>query len=257
MKFRRFIALFLILCLAVPAACAEEDNESLKDAVLDWINQAAQDASKWADDAWKTASEWLTQAWGDASKWVSQAWNHTSGWAVDIWGDASTWAKGVYDSASGAVSTWLVETFDQVTKNGADTWEWIQNESKETRDQIAEKYHDISAIAREGAAEAEQQIRAAYEKVLKSMGLNDEDVGKVWETIRAYAAEKGITIASIQKIMFPYLVKLAMESLKQGTPVIPAITVAQFLTAVIEKQNVKTEEQAQDLLDNLDGVLNQ
>lgn len=265
MKIKRFIALFLALCLIVPAACAEEKKDTL-DSALEWAGQAADDASKWVDGAWKDASgwiggawddatKWISGAWGDASDWVGQAWKDSSKWLSDIWGDASSWAADKAQSTSDTVSAWWTETFQNVTKTGGEAWDWIRNESEEVREQIAEKYHVIAEATGKGLADAGEKIESAYTDVLKSMNLNDLDAEKILNTIRKFAAENGLTLTNLYKFLFPYLVKLAIECIKHGPSAIPAVAVAQFLLAVAGKENVKTEDLVVKLVNSLSVIL--
>ena len=251
MKFRRFMVLVLVLCMVAPLACAEDKGGT----VLDWIEQKVDSAVTWASEKWKDASPWIEKTWGEASEWVERSWSDAFVWAADIWGDVSSWAAEKYDTAVDLAGIWWADTFKKVTNVKNNAWDWVQTESKEVKDQIALKYNEAVEAAKKGTAEAGEKIQSVYSELLKKLEYTEEDISKILETIKVYAAQKGISLLSMQKVMLPYLIKLVIDSQVSGRISIPPIAVAQFLIGIIEKDNLQTEEQAQQLIDNLDGIL--
>jgi len=253
MKTKRLIALILVSCLFISVACAEEEQGgSVLDAIGGWFGQAWEDSSKWVSQAWTDASSWVSNAWGDASKWVGQAWNDSATWATGIWGDVSTWAVDTSDS----VSAWWTETFNSVSGAKDETWSWINKEQKDLHDELVKKYKDAILSAQSGASSAGEELQKAYAELLGKLKLNDTDISKVIDTIKAYAAEKGITAESMEQILLPYLMKLVEDSTAAGNGKIPAIAVAQYLTGIAERLGISNEEQAQLLITGLDEILN-
>jgi len=265
MKSKRLIALLLSLCLCVSFAHAEESGSIFDDIgswfsqawedSSKWVEQAWGDASKWVDQAWKDAPAWLETAWGDASKWVEQAWKDSSEWAVSIWGDVSTWASGTFQSASGSVSAWWTETFKKVTEAKDQTWGWIRSASGSVRAKIIDIYLKVTAGERKDSPDAGQTMDEVYTDLLKKLNLNDEDTGKVLETIGVYAERNGMSVDSVEQIMLPYLVQLVEDSSLAKNGQIPAIAVAQFLTGIMVEEKIGTEEDAQRMIHTLKETL--
>ncbi len=275
---KRILAISLALCLAMPAAAFAEEQTREPDFVdtvgswfdravsdvsdwasqawkdtAEWADHALEDASAWASRAWTDASAWIDGAWGDASKWVEQAWNGSSEWVTEIWGDVSAWAVRTFDSASGTVSAWWEETFNTVTEKADDPWSWITEEAKGNKAfaQNAEKVKQ--AVTAEGA-DAEARVKETFDALMAELGHTAEDSQKVWDTVRAYAAEKGIDPLTAAKLALPYLLKLTVDG---GTASggIPAVAVAQYLTAIAEKQGTVTGDSADALLKQLTEAL--
>ncbi len=274
---KRFAAFLLSLCLFVSFAAAEEEGsapegigswfrqawqdasawtEQAWDEASAWTEQALDDASKWAEQAWKDAPEWLQTAWGDASGWVEQAWNEASPELQKIWGDVSTWASGVYDSVSGNASAWWAETFRKVTEAKDKAWKWIDSASENVRKKIAEKYLEAHSGIQNEVSEAGETMEQIYTDLLKKLNLNEEDIGRVLDTIKAYADQRGISAESVEQIMLPYLVQLAEDGSAAQNGQIPAIAVAQYLTGIMVEEGIGTEEDAQRMISTLKETLN-
>ena len=104
---KRFVILFLAMCLAFSAASAEEERskEPVWESIGGWLSQAAEDTSNWASQALDDASDWVTNAAGDAWNWVTgaanDAWNWTIGAANDAWGWTVKTATGTWDGITG------------------------------------------------------------------------------------------------------------------------------------------------------------
>ena len=99
-------------------------------------------------------------------------------------------------------------------------------------------------------------IKEVYTDLLSKLNLNDEDIVKVLETIRVYAEQYGITVETIGKIILPYLVQLIADYVLAQDGQIPAIAVAQYLTGIMVKEEIDTEEEAQRMINMLKGILN-
>ena len=99
-------------------------------------------------------------------------------------------------------------------------------------------------------------MEEAFTDLLKKLNLEDDDIRKILETVRAYAAEKGISEESLEQIMLPYLVQLAEDGSKAQNGQIPAIAVAQYLTGLMTEKGIGTEEDAQRMINTLKETLN-
>ncbi len=241
MKIKRIIAVTLVLCLLSSCAMASIFDdfgkwaESAWNDASKWAEQAWNDASKWGEQAWKDAPAWIENAWGDASKWVEQAWNDSAKWLEGIWGDVSKWANEQNHSAA-----WWQKTFDDVTKEADNAWKWIEAETQETRETI-----------KKAVSDAGNSIDSAYTEQLEKLNLGKEDIAKVLETLEAYAKEKGIPTVVLKTMLLPYLVKLTADRKANGNQSIPAVAVAQYLIGVFEKNQAKTEEQINQVINTL------
>lgn len=253
---KRFATLVLILVVtcSVVAIAEEEQHKSVLDSIGGWFGQAWEDTSGWVSQAWSDASKWVEGAWGDASKWVEQAWNDSSQWATDIWGDVSTWASETYESASGSIGAWWAETFNTVTETTSNPWEWLTEEVKALEPETLKTLSTVKEAAMANEGDAEAKVKAAFFAMLNTLKLNDEDSEKVWDTIEAYASQKGISKLAASKLALPYLFQLTIDS-AQTQESIPAIAIAQYLTAIVEKLNVDTTDMANQLVDQLNEAL--
>lgn len=278
MKIRRFAAFVVALCLMVSFAHAEDKKNSVVDAINEWLVPALDDASEWVSQAWDDASEvagsawsnasewagsawkdvksWTQAAWGDASEWIGQAWSDTSSWVTDNWGGFSAWASELYRSASGTVNAWWVSTFDSVTKAGKNAWDWVQEQTPGVKEFLVEKYNEVSDSAQKGLSDAEETLRNIFTDLLKELNISQSDILKTLKTILDYAKSKGISVVSLEKVLLPYMVRLAVESKMPENGPIPPVAVAQFLTGVIEKTGINSEGQATEFLLNLAAGLN-
>ncbi len=253
---KRFIAMLLIFCMLAPLAVAEDYSpESLWDSIGGWFNQAWKDTSSWVSQAWKDASQWAEGAWGEASEWIVQAWSDSSQWVNDIWGDVSAWASETYDAASGSFTAWWNDTFNRVTDSTAQTWDWIVEESDTVKSRFKDEFETVKKAVSAAESAQEGNIRKAYDQLLKKLNLSSDDTQKVWDTIRAYAEENGISPLSAEILGLPYLFQLTVDKAESNED-IPAIVVAQYLTGVIEKLGVKTSEAADTLIKKLSEAFN-
>ena len=252
---KRFFSLFLVLCLICPAALAEEEKpRSFWDSVGGWFSQTAEDVSDWASGAWKDASKWVKGAWGDASQWVEQAWNDSAEWVTDIWGDVADWATDAYDSASDSAKAWWAKTFNTVTKSTENAWNWLTEEIDSLKPEVRENLDLVREAASAAGDSAEAAVRDAFDQMLAKLDLNENDARKVWETVSAYADQKGISRLTAARLALPYLLQLTIDSAESDTG-IPAVAIAQYLTAIMEKQGVGTDETADELVEQLRQAL--
>ena len=277
MKTKRIIAMVLVLSMLSSFAYAEEDQSAIRDIVewaegawndaakwteqawndaASWADNAWNDATKWAKQAWNDAPEWIENAWGDASKWVEQAWNDSSKWVEDIWGDASTWTAETYNSTSEMVSAWWIDTFNTVTKETDNAWQWITEASQTTKDAIIDTYNDVSDAVSKGSAEAEKSLNDAYLGLLKQMLLDEKGISRIMETLKAYAEGKGILVPTLEYVLLPYLVELAQDAASNVKESISSLSVAQYLTGICEKAKIQTEEKAESLIKQIKDILN-
>ena len=252
---KRFVALILSLVMSCSIALAEEEQpKSVWDSIGGWFGQAWEDTSGWVSQAWSDASKWVEGAWGDASKWVEQAWNDSSQWVTDIWGDVSTWASETYESTSGTIGAWWAETFNKVTDTADNPWKWLADESKALQPEALETLSSVKEAVISNDSDAEAKVKAAFTTLLKRLNLNDEDSQRVWDTIDAYANQKGISKLAASKLALPYLFQLTIDSTETSEG-IPAIAIAQYLTAIIEKLGINTTDMADQLVNQLNEVL--
>ena len=252
---KRFATLVLILIMSCSFALAEEEQpKSVWDSIGGWFGQAWEDTSGWVSQAWSDASKWVEGAWGDASKWVEQAWNDSSQWVTDIWGDVSTWTSETFESASTSIGIWLAERLTSVTEKASNPWEWLIVETKSLQPNALMTLSTIKEAVESNDNDAETIVKTAFVAMLKELKLNDEESQKVWDTIAAYAGQKGISQITASKLALPYLFQLTVENAEVQND-IPAIAIAQYLTAIIEKLGVKSTEEANQLIDQLNEAL--
>ena len=252
---KQFIAVLLIMCMVSPIAIAEGDGgKSVLDSIGGWFSQAWEDTSGWVSQAWSDASKWVEGAWGDSSKWVTQAWNDSSKWATDIWGDVSTWASETYESASGSIGAWWAQTFNTVTETASNPWEWLIEETKALQPEALKTLAAVKDAILSNDSDAETLVKSTFTAMLKALNLDDEDSQKIWDTIAAYADQKGISRLAAYKLALPYLFQLTIDS-AQSQDGIPAIAIAQYLTAIVEKLNVSSTDMAEQLVGQLNEVL--
>ena len=249
---KRFVTLLIILCLALTPIMAE--GESIWDSIGGWFGQAWEDTTRWVSQAWSDASKWVEGAWGDASKWVEQAWNDSSKWVTDIWGDVSAWISESYESATGSIGVWWAETFKKVTQTAYNTWGWLADESSALSAESRETLSNIRDAVSATGTDAEAKVKDAFAAMLGKLQLSDEDSQKVWKTVQSYAEQNGISQLEASKIALPYLLQLTIDGAESKNN-IPAVAVAQYLTAVFEKLNVTSTEAVSGMIDQLNEVL--
>lgn len=256
---KRILSILIILCMIFPTAIAEEEqseSESIWDSIGGWFSQAAEDTSQWASQAWEDMTSWISNAWGDASKWVSQVWNDSSDWISGIWGDASTWATQTYQDVSESVTTWWTDTFNQVTEKANNSWEIITEQRENLHEENKELFEKMIEAAGQAGDTAEENLHQTINVFLSKLNMSSAETEKIWTTIKAYAEEKGIAVADAAKIAMPYLYQLITDSQEEANGSIPAIAVAQYLTAVIEKNLSENGEDTQSIVNGLNEALN-
>ena len=102
---KRFVIIFLSLCLAVSLAFAEEEqSKSVWDSIGGWFSQAFEDTSDWATQAWDDASSWVSTAASDAWNWTTGAANDAWNWSVNAVNDAIGWTVQTADGAWAGVT---------------------------------------------------------------------------------------------------------------------------------------------------------
>ena len=96
---RRFIALFIALCLSVTTASADLfsnigafANQVWEEAAT-WVGQAAQDTGDWVSRTAQDTKEWVSEAAQDVSGWVSQAAQDTGEWVFQAAQDTGGWVS--------------------------------------------------------------------------------------------------------------------------------------------------------------------
>lgn len=245
----------MIVCSSFSCALAE-DRKSPWDALGSFFSDSWKEISDWAENTWNEVSGWVESAWGDASGWIEQAWNETSTWAVEIWGDASTWASESYESASDSVTAWWIDTFETVTDTSTSVWEWIKDSAQLSSKQPPRFVKLKSAISAQDEEEAQTAIKEVYDELLREIGIEGADAEKIWDSVCAYADQKGISRITVAKLSLPYLAKLAEDGSAEPSGSIPAVAIAQYLTGVIEKLGVQSDDIANKLVVSLMEVLN-
>ena len=252
---RRFIATTLALCLVFTASCAEEEvSKSVWHSIGGWFGQTLEDTSGWATQTWSDASKWAEGDWGNASKWVEQAWNDSPKWITEIWGDVSSWAAETYESASGTIGAWWAETFNTVTESSDNPWEWLTEQSSGLQPEIRDILSDIKEAVITTGSNAESKVKTVFTAILEKLKLNREESQKVWDTIASYADQKDVPRLTAAKLSLPYLLQLTIDSAELQEN-IPAVAIAQYLTAVLEKLNIHSTAAANELVEQLNNVL--
>lgn len=253
---KRLISSVLILsylCLTPSTTFAEEESKpNLFESIGTFFSNTWNDVSSWTGDRWSDFTSWVSGAWGDASRWVSQAWNDSSAWVTDIWGDASNWVVESYESASGTISAWWAETFNQVTDTNENAWTWLRESAAVMDAQNSSLLDQIKDVLCSSEATEKKEM---FYTLLAHLGASGNDADKVWETIQVYSEQKGISTMSAVQISLPYLLQLKIDSEAEANGSIPAVAVAQYLTAIIEKMGLSSESVATDYVDQLLVVL--
>lgn len=248
------VLLLAIMLIFTYAHAEEEEPKSVWNNIGSFFSNTWSSVSDFAGNAWNGAAQWIEGAWGDTSKWVEQAWNDTSTWAVDIWGDASTWVVETYESASGTVSAWWAQTFNTVTDNVENKWAWLAEEKTRLQVQYGPVVENLKAVVNSSGEAEKQEVQQVFDELLSRLGLDEGNKQKVWDTMKAYAEQKGISESAMEKLVLPYLLQLVIDSEGTGDS-IPAIAVAQYLTGVVEKLGVSSNEDAFALIDQLRETL--
>ncbi len=261
-KFTAFFLAIILGCSSVSFSFAEDENKS--GGILDsigsfftntwndastWIEGVWEDTTEWADGAWKDATTWISGAWGNASVWVEQAWNKSSTWVSGIWGDATSWV-------SNTVSTWWANTFYTVTEDSNNVWAWLQDKADGLKAHGTDLLESAKTAIASADDEVEENVKELIFAMLVKLGINETDSEKVWNTIKAYAEQKGISSLSAAKLSIPYLLQLCADSADQADEnCIPAVAVAQYLTGIIEKLGVNDNDYANELVSQLNETL--
>lgn len=240
--------LIMVFMFSIAGSCKAE-------GILNWLTNAWEDTSGWVEGAWKDATHWIDGAWGDASGWVEQAWNDSSAWVVDIWGDVSGWTVDTYNNVAGGLSAWWVETFDKVTDKSENAWDWFKASLPDLKDKIPDYLtQSINVILAEDDS-SDDELYNTYLTVLKSFGIDDTGAMKVWETIMAYSVQKGFSAVKCAKIMLPYLLELRLTQIESADTAIPAIAISQYLTGIIEKLGIGSDDIAVQFIEKLDRIV--
>ena len=248
------MVLVVAMCMIIVGAWADEEEKGPLESIGSFFSDAWNSVSDWVDTAFSDASAWVETAWGDASAWIDEVWNDTASWTTEIWGDASTWAVASFDSASETVSNWWTETFETVTDTSQKVWEWLQKEVPVTEDSMT-YITQIKTVVSLNDSNAENQVKALFYELLSKANIKEEDADRVWKTVYAFAASKGVSQLATAKLSLPYLLKLAMDEQSESGRNIPAIAVAQYLTGIHEKLGVQSDDIADQLLVSLADVL--
>ena len=259
---KRFFAVLIVLCMLSTAAFAESgEQKSVFDAIggwfsqawtdaSGWVSQAWTDASKWVEGAWKDASKWTEAAWGDASKWVAQAWNDSSQWVAGIWGDVSSWISGTSESASGPAESWWTKTFNTVTGNADHPWDWLTEEAAALQPETREILSKVKEAVKSGEDDAEAKVKDAFNSLLKTLKLSDDDAQKIWKTMEGYANQKGFSKTAVAKLVLPYLFQLTIDGAGAQNNM-PAVAIAQYFMAIVGKLNINSTDTVNSLIDQL------
>lgn len=260
------IVALIVVCNCICSGLAEEESDGLFGSigsffssawsdVNDWTETALGDAASWVETIRDDAASWTEAAWGDASSWVTRVWDETATWTTDIWGDVSAWATETYSGASESVSTWWVETFGTVTDTSKDIWAWLEGSASKLSAEKKEYLDRISAIVSSSKETAEEAVKELFDELLNEMGITGDDVEKIWQSVKAYAESKGISAIEVAKLSLPYLFRLSVDEQSESNGEIPPIAIAQYLTGIVEKLGVETDEIADELLNALREVL--
>ncbi len=245
---KRFMSMFLAFCMLFSTALAEETSGSIWDSIGGWFNQAAEDASNWASKAWENSSAWATQALNDASAWFVQAWDDSSKWVSQAWDDSSSWAATNWDRfliwvntlASGDPYAWIK---DVVLDNGI----WAYEEYAAARS-FLNSQPDM------------EQLHQKYNAAFSELSLLNDDKAIIWDMLRKWSDESGLTIVQTSKIALPFLIRLQIE----GEQVIgenvsfSGPVVAQYMLTILETMNLDSSDKAdmrvKILLASLEGL---
>ena len=251
-----FLALVFALLNVTPAFAETDSSKWTLDSISSFFSDILDKAGELADGALDRASQWLDGAWGESSKWIEQAWQTSAAWVTDIWGDVSAWTADTYNSASETVSAWMSELLKKITDNAEKAWDWLKEKlpslNEEGRDALLKAKETVS----EAGAVAEEKLQSAFESVLASLDITADDAEKIWDTVKAYAEQKGLTVISAAKIMLPYLIELKLNQTDTAMSV-TAITIAQYLTGVLEKLGIDSDESAAQYIEELADVLDE
>ena len=255
---KRYVSTVLILSvifLLINAAMAEEDNKNnVFESIGSFFSNTWDNVSSWSEARWTDFSSWVNGAWGDASKWVSQVWNDSSTWVTDIWGDASNWVVESYESASDSIGAWWAKTFNRVTVTDDNAWNWLRESATDINSQSILLLSQMKdAII--SSEDAEQKAKDTFYLLLANLNISESDAENIWKTIQAYSDEKGIASLTAVRISLPYLWQLAIDNDLESNGNIPAVAVAQYLTAIYEKMGIISESSATDYIEQLIEVL--
>ena len=236
---RLYAALLAFFLLLSPALAREGRADSLWDSLGDWL-----------DRTWRDASDLARDACGDASRWIGQVWDDSSEWVSEIWGDVSDRAAEAYRNAG----AWWAETFEAVTDRAGGAWDWIRTEAAARKPEFVRGMEAVREAVSARGKDAEAAVRNRFDALLEKLDLGPEDAQRVWDSVRAYAERKGIPPLAAETLALPYLFRLT-EDAEGAEENMPAVAVAQYLTAAIEKLGVRTAEGAEALLDQLRDAL--
>ena len=252
-KLISLVLAIMLACSAVGGAFAEQDQGlgGLFNALGSFFSDAYNEVSGWVEGAWEDTSKWIEGAWGDASKWIEQALGDSSAWFNDIWGDASTWVN----DAAGTVNTWWKDTFATVTEDSKNAWSWMQEKAEDLKTQGAEVLDKAKVAVADFGTDAEDKVKEVFNALLEKLGLNEKNSSKVMDSMKAYSEQKGIDLVTTLKIAIPYTMKLCADSTANPGGSIPAVAVAQYLIAAIEKLAITDVVTAEKLVLDLNEIL--
>ena len=143
-----------------------------------------------------------------------------------------------------------------MTDSSGKAWSWLTEESGLLKEKAAAATQDVKAAVSATGGQAEEQVRKTFDALLARLDLTAGDADRVWRTVEAYAREKGISTLAAAKLALPCLLQLTLDAAAEPERSIPAIAIAQYLTAVMEKLGVQSDSGAEELLRKLSEALN-
>ena len=264
---KRFLCLLLVLCLSCPTVLAEEQPDNIWRSVGGWFSGAAEDTANWASSAWNDASDWASQAWEDASDWAAEVWDETSAWAIQAWKDVSAWTAQAWSVSLKWVtqawidtSNWAVTNWDHFvvwvnTLASGDPYAWIKDVILDNGIWAYDEYVAVRSFL--NSDPSLEQIEQKYNEAFSELSLLNEDKETVWDILRQWSDEKGLTSAQTTKIALPFLIRLLIE----GETVIgedvefSGPVVAQYLLTILEAMNLDSPSAADMCLKILHATL--
>ncbi len=269
MKIRRFLALFLAICLSFPTAFAEAENaKSSKFSIGDKLSQAAGAVSDWGAQTWDSASEWTSQAWDSTTDWATQAWQDTSAWATTTWSNLSSLTKKAWNTSSEWVSqtwkkgaTWSTENWNNFVLwvnviAAGDSYAWIKDDILNNGLLAYDEYIELRTFLKTGPDITKLQLR--YDDMLSKLSLPSYDKEVLWQMIQKWSDEKGFSQLLITKLALPYLdhLNIVGEDALGDHITFSGPIVAQYLLTCLEAMEIKTIKKANKSQNALELTLN-
>ena len=293
MKLNRIICLLLCLCLLVPPACAEEEEDSFWGSIGNWFTGAWEDTSDWVSEAWDDSSSWVVGAWDDSSEWVAGAWNDASDWVVGAWDDTTDWVVGAWDDTTewivGAwddVSAWLTDVWSVSSEWVSETWgvavNWTASQWRTFTSWVITVFHDnpygwfeksvenngllaydryISMRSFLSEKPDAKQLQEYYYNCLDDLSFLYEERDTLWSMLEKWSAEHNLDIVQTASMALPFLEKLMVEgSAAIGDDIIfSGPIVSQYLLTLLEDLNPDSPEKVRSILgemsDGLDEIV--